>query len=162
MTQDSGSIERLIERGYRYAYSLTHDAADAEDLLQEAWVSVLRAGGRQTAAYLFTAIRCRFIDSLRARKQLVRNADEFQAVSVTAAETCVSEGAEPLWENGELGHALGKLDAESRSMLFLVAVEGWSTRQIAKLMGIPRGTVLSRLHRTRARLRTLLQGKGDT
>ena len=55
----------MLRQGYRFALSLTHDTARAEDLLQDAWVSVLRADGPQTPAYLITAIRSRYIDLYR-------------------------------------------------------------------------------------------------
>ena len=50
----------LLRCGYRFALSLTHDASRSEDLLQDAWVAVLKAGGARTPAYLITAIRTRY------------------------------------------------------------------------------------------------------
>ena len=64
-TQDA---ERL-QKGYRYALALTHHAADAEDLVHEAWLNLSRRYGRvETNAVLFTAIRNLFVDQYRRKK----------------------------------------------------------------------------------------------
>ena len=52
----------LLNQGYRYAIALTHDRTNAEDLLQSAWLSVIKAGGIREKAYLFSAIRSRYIN----------------------------------------------------------------------------------------------------
>src|SRR5713101_1974455 len=59
------SLDELLQRGYRYAVSLTHDPTRAEDLLHDAWVAVLRAGGARTVGYLFSSIRSRFLNQTR-------------------------------------------------------------------------------------------------
>jgi len=60
---------------------------------------------------------------------------------------------------GEALHkALGRLRVEERETLFLAVVEGFSTQEIAAMTNRPRGTVLSMLHRTKSKLRKLLQG----
>ncbi len=57
----------LLIRGYRYGLSLTHDPDQAEDLLQDAWVSVLKARGPREIGYLFASIRSRFVDRYRRK-----------------------------------------------------------------------------------------------
>ena len=69
-------LATLAQRGFSYALSLTHDRVAAEDLLQDAWAGVIRAGGPRTRPYLFRAIRSRWIDGYR-RRQVV----DFEAIS---------------------------------------------------------------------------------
>ncbi len=69
--QENGSASATVtpkavaRQGYRFALSLTHDPHRAEDLLQDAWIAVLKAGGPTNAAYLNTAIRTRLVDLRR-------------------------------------------------------------------------------------------------
>ncbi len=63
-------LESLLARGFRFALALAHDEARAEDLLQDAWVSILRRGGPRHVGYLFQTIRNRFLDQER-RERLV-------------------------------------------------------------------------------------------
>lgn len=64
MTQSGQSDElvTLLHQGYRYALALVHDRTNAEDLLQDAWLAVLQAGGAREKGYLFSAIRSRYIN----------------------------------------------------------------------------------------------------
>ena len=123
------SIDELLERGYRYAFSLAHDAIEAEDLLQDACLSILGSDGSWELSYLFATIRNRFM-----------NWD-----------------APDVLQNGQLGRALGSLRPEEREALFLAVVEGYTAEEIANLTARPRGTVLSLLYRTKAKLRELLR-----
>ena len=73
-TEDEGSIntEELAQSGFRYAYSLTHHAHDAQDLVQAAWLKLQRAYSRvENKMLLFTAIRNLFYDGKR-REKIVR------------------------------------------------------------------------------------------
>ena len=60
----------LLQSGLRYAISLTHDTHRAEDVLQDAWLAVLKARGPHSKPYLFRVIRTRFIN-YNKREQLV-------------------------------------------------------------------------------------------
>ncbi|NRA95693.1 MAG: RNA polymerase sigma factor [Planctomycetes bacterium] len=145
----SDPIDELLRRGYRYALSLTHDPTLSEDLLQEACLRISRRSGPWHAAYLFKTIRNLRIDASRlgARQPV---------------EPLVGDGPraptpdEPEWGADELAGALAQLRPEDREMLFLTAVEGYTTAEIAQLTGRPRGTILSALHRAKKKLRQLL------
>src|SRR5438132_10115047 len=63
-------LAELLQRGFRYALSLAHDRSQAEDLVQDAWTSLLTRGNAYHAGYLFATIRNRFIDQSR-RSRLV-------------------------------------------------------------------------------------------
>ena len=61
-------LDELLQRGYRFAFSLTHERTKAEDLVQDAWLAILKTKAPHTPAYLFTTIRNRFIDQWRRSK----------------------------------------------------------------------------------------------
>lgn len=157
--RSAGELGELVQRGYRFALSLTHSAQRAEELVQDAWFSVLRARGPWSRGYLFSAIRSRFIDDCRRRKIVV-----FEPLPEDTAHSGNGAEDEPIDEglfagNGALDAALGKLKPEERTVLFLAAVEEYTAQQIAELLAWPRGTVLSMLHRTRRKLRGTLQDR---
>lgn len=145
-------LPALLHSGYRYALSLTHHRAQAEDLLQDAWVAVLQARGPQTRAYLFTAIRSRFLNQYR-RERLV----PMVPLDDTLTE---SADADPLLRSNpeDLDRALATLRPVERETLYLATVEEYTAQEIADLTNTARGTVLSLLHRTRQKLRRALSG----
>jgi RNA polymerase sigma-70 factor (ECF subfamily) len=147
-------IDDLLDSGYRYAFSLAHDAAEAEDLLQDACLSILDYGAKWERSYLFTTIRNRFIDRYRRNRKIL-----FLSLE---AEHTADDMKDENWEssdvllNGQLDRALASLRAEERETLFLAVVEGYTAEEIGELTSRPRGTILSLLHRTKAKLRDLL------
>jgi RNA polymerase sigma factor (sigma-70 family) len=153
-------MDELLNRGFRYACSLTHDRAEAEDLLQDACVSILNVGGPWEKAYFFTTIRNRFIDRYRRNQKVLflplqgeRDGETF------GPEMAVEDWNVPdVLGNGALERALGELRAEERETMFLAVVEGYTAQEIADMTGRPRGTILSLLHRTKAKLRKILEG----
>jgi len=151
----SDEIEMLLVRGYRYGLSLTHDPDQAEDLLQDAWVSVLKAHGPHEIGYLFASIRSRFIDQYRRKRiELVEPLPPEELERIADDEG----GWNPEIHLGseDLDAALAKLRPEEREILFLQAIEGFTANEIGELTGRPRGTVLSLLHRTRKKLARIL------
>jgi RNA polymerase sigma factor (sigma-70 family) len=145
-------LEALLHRGYRYAYALTGDPVRAEDLLQDAWSSVLEANGPRDAPYLFRVMRNRWIDVQR-RARIV----EFEPLE---PERVAGHEWIPSGDSTRVLVAMGKLRPEEREALFLCAVEGWTAGEVSERTGQPRNTVLSLVHRGRARLRQLL-GLGE-
>ena len=63
-------LETLLHAGYRYAVALTGNEGDAEDLLQDAWLSMLRADAPRSRRYLFRTLRNKYIDVYRRRQVL--------------------------------------------------------------------------------------------
>ncbi len=155
----SSDVRELLLRGFRYAYSLTHDTARAEDLLQDGWVSLLSADGPRRRSYLFTAIRSRFIDGCRREQLLV-----FESLDADG-ENHVDNLRDPHADNAfdcddaGLEQALATLRASEREALLLADVEGYTAQEIAELTGHPRGTVLSLIHRSRKKLRRQLNAQ---
>ncbi len=140
--------ERL-QSGYRYALALTHHPADAEDLVQEAWLNLCRRYGRvESNALLFTAVRNLFVDQCR-RKKIVH----FESLDQPEPpEVPPISDAEP-GVQGDLDALLAVLRPVERETLFLHYYQGHTAEEIAQLTGQPRGTVLSLLHRAIAKLR---------
>ena len=151
-SQASDKLSELLQRGYRYAYSLTHHKSTAEDLLQDAWVAVLQARGPHTTGYLFSAIRSRFLNHNK-RERLV---------SMIALDDAPTEHGQydpdPLLraDTAAMDAALARLRPVEREVLFLSAVEGYTAEEIAQNTRQPRGTILSLLHRARLKLRRAL------
>jgi RNA polymerase sigma-70 factor (ECF subfamily) len=152
----SNQIDDLLQRAYGFALALTHDATRAEDLVQDAWVSVIRARGPWTRRFVFTVIRNRFIDQFRRERKLsLESLDQHPEAGAEAEERLWDVRLSPL-SNGEVGRALGRLRPEEREALVLSAVEGYTAQEIAELWNSPRGTVLSLMHRARHKLRRWL------
>jgi len=151
------SIDALLERGYRYAFSLAHDAIEAEDLLQDACLSILASGRSWETAYVFATIRNRFIDRYRRNRKILFLSLENEEQASEVDHDDVNWDAPDVLQNGQLGRALGSLRPEEREALFLAVVEGYTAEEIAELTARPRGTVLSLLYRTKAKLRDLLR-----
>jgi len=150
-------IAEVLRRGFRYALSLTHDTADAEDVLQDACLSVLRSGAAFDRPYLFAAIRSRFIDrERRARRAMVAAVDPADRAPPRGMGEALGDAERFHAERDALRRALGRLRAAEREALFLAAVEGYTAAEIATLTGRPRGTVLSLVHRARRKLRRML------
>lgn len=153
-------FSELAQRGYRFALSLTHDAAQAEDLLHDAWVSLLRADGPRTVRYLYPIIRNRFVDLCRRHGRIAFHSFEEGEASEPMTEESPDEGF--VLRNGALAAALGVLRPEERAAMYLSAVEGLTGQQIAELFGWSRGGVLSLIHRARAKLRAGLDGHTES
>ena len=139
----------MVQSGYRYAFSLTHNHHDAEDLAQQAWYKLQRNGDESIVrGRFFTTIRNLFIDSIR-RKKIV----EFEVLP--DEEVLVDKSSEEPGIAGDLDFMLGRLKATERELLFLHCAEGYTAEEIAQQTGRPRGTILSSISRAKAKLRKL-------
>lgn len=141
-------LDDLLQRGFRYALALAHAHGQAEDLVQDAVLALLRRRGPWNVGYLLKAIRSRFID-LHRREQLVvmRALDDVPEPAVHAG---FDEPAADV-DSERLGRALASLRPAEREAIYLHCVEGYTAQEIADLTGQPRNTVLSLLHRGRTR-----------
>ncbi len=146
-------VKELLQSGFRYALSLTRHQHQAEDILQDAWLAVLKANGSHTRPYLYAAIRTRFLNANK-REQLVPfvsmdEAPEYQIQNQTP-------DLDDYVDHVLLDKSLGKLRSIEREALFLMVVEGYSAREVAEFTGQPRGTVLSLVHRAKSKLKDML------
>jgi RNA polymerase sigma-70 factor (ECF subfamily) len=154
---------------YPAALRMTRNSNDAEDLIQETFAKAF-AGFHQfkpdtnLKAWLHRILANTFINSYRKkRREPVQDLGaDFQedwqtsrdplTPPVASAETQALERL----ADSEILRALRELPAEFRVAIYLADVEGYPYREIADIMGIPLGTVMSRLHRGRAKLRQRL------
>jgi RNA polymerase sigma-70 factor (ECF subfamily) len=150
-------IDELLEHSYRYAFSLAHDAIEAEDLLQDACVSILASGGSWEQAYVFATIRNRFIDRYRRNRKILFLSLDREPEGSEVNHSDLNWSGPDVLQNGQLSQALASLRAEERETLFLAVVEGYTAEEIAGLTARPRGTILSLLYRAKAKLRDLLR-----
>ncbi len=145
---------------YGTALRLTRNPQDAEDLLQETLLRAYRgfAGyrpGTNVRAWLFTILHRVRTDMLRKRgrsPQTTELTDDGPAVPADY-EARLTAG------NEEVQRALAEVPEVFRSALVLRDVEEFSYEEIAGILGVPVGTVMSRIHRGRAHLRRLLAAR---
>ena len=141
---------------YRTAYRLVGDPHDAEDVVQETFRSAWNSrkkyeSGRGDRAWLAAILRRRVVDRWRKKRIPV----------VSAGDTPIEigiEGEDPTANefSDEMQHALSRLPTELKETLLLVVVGELTHQEVADLLGIPLGTVLSRVSRARRRLREFL------
>lgn len=151
---------------YRTALRLTGRAQDAEDLVQETYLRAWRSlhtyrPGTNPKAWLFRILHNAHIDRYRASTRAVQTVDELEGqdpafVVHDTPESQVLAGV----MDAEVRQALMALPEVFRTCLILADLEGFSYQEIADILGIPRGTVMSRLFRGRRAMRRALAEYG--
>lgn len=156
-----------IEVLYRVARSLTGQAADAEDLVQDtllrAFRSIDRFDGRYPRAWLLTILRnAEHNRHRRRRPQLLDDPDELtELVAADRARGPADVLVDAVFDDC-VERAFAALPEKYRRTVALVDVDGFSYAEAAAVLGIPVGTVMSRLHRARGRIRRALLAEGVT
>jgi len=167
-------FERLLrphmQRLYRLAFRLTHNKAEAEDLFQDV---LTKSFGRlddlltvrDAGPWLNRVLYNHFIDNKRryARQRLVTVEEgrlPERSIEALPGDSSPVRDAERLDTIMQLKSALTMLSDEHRTVILLHDSEGYKLSEIQSLTGDPIGTIKSRLHRARARLRELIQEKG--
>jgi RNA polymerase sigma-70 factor (ECF subfamily) len=155
-----------LENLYRLAYRFTGSAEDAEDLVQTLLVKLIPQQGRmeqvdQLGPWLARALYYLFIDQTRHRAgSALDQADgdgEESLASLPADEAQQPhEIVDKLLTRQRISEALLRLPEEQRAIIAWHDIEGYTLEELAEQHNIPIGTLKSRLHRARARLRTML------
>jgi RNA polymerase sigma-70 factor (ECF subfamily) len=148
-------IEREIPRLRRYARYLVRDADRADDVVQECLVRArdridTSQPGTRLRAWLFVILRNCHIDELRR----ARNHPVEDIAGSNDRSPAIPESQDLRVTLGEIRDAFLRLKEEHREILLLVVVEGLDYQEAADILGIPVGTVRSRLSRARQALRT--------
>jgi RNA polymerase sigma-70 factor (ECF subfamily) len=156
---------------YRHAFRMSHNHADAEDLVQE---TVLRAyahfdsfrSGTKLNAWLLRIMTNTYINGYRQKRRRPvqystehltdQDLTEANARSAASALRSAEDHALDLLPDNDIKAAMQALPAQFREVVYYADVEGFRYKEIAALTNAPRGTVMSRLHRGRQQLRTLL------
>jgi RNA polymerase sigma-70 factor, ECF subfamily len=153
----------LFDQLYNFAHWLTQDRHEAEDLVQETYAKALRGfpgfqPGTNFRAWIFRILRNSFLTSrtgLKSTVPLEEDAHETIPSADPSPEDVLLEQA----SRETVREALNELSMPFREILLLCDVEEMSYEEIAQVLTIPQGTVMSRLHRARKALRTRLLEK---
>ncbi|MFN2590252.1 MAG: RNA polymerase sigma factor [Actinomycetota bacterium] len=147
---------------YNIARRMVPRREDAEDLVQETYLAAFRAWQghrrpRQVKPWLATICMNLARSAYRHRSRRPQEVPWEEMAPFASGDEPESEAIAAL-ERRALHRALWALSEEQRTVIALVDLAGFSTRDAARIMGTPRGTVLSRLHRGRRALASLLEG----
>ena len=162
---DHHALDELVGRWQRrlfdHARRLVRHQDAARDVVQEAWMAIVRGIGRlddpasfRHWAYRIVTFKC--TDWIR-RQQRQRRLSEEVSRETGRGEPALPEPAEEEGEIERLRRALGALTAERRAILSFHYLEGLSVVEIAAVLGIPEGTVKSRLYHARLHLKNVLE-----
>lgn len=170
---DREALEELARRAgpkaFGFALQLLRNREDALDVTQEALVSFFDHldrfdEARQLDPWLLSIVRNQAYDFLRRRK--VRAAESLDDLLEQGAALPAGQGPTAFDRvardelRARLWRALGGLSSEHREILVLRDYQDLSYLEIAEVLGVPKGTVMSRLHRARRALRDLLRAGG--
>ena len=156
-----------IEVLYRVARSITRNPTDAEDLVQDTMLRAYRAvdrfDGRHPRAWLLTIMRNAQINRVRRKRpELLQDPDttlerlqDENSTQLGPEATVVEQIFDAAIEN-----AVEALPDKFRSVVELIDIQGLSYQEAADLLGVPTGTIMSRLHRARTRIRKHLESSG--
>jgi RNA polymerase sigma-70 factor, ECF subfamily len=148
----------------RFARSLCGDAALADDLVQDTAERAIAKQhlydpSRPLRAWLFAVLRNLFINGIRKKAQfhVVKNVDD-----LTDGEDAVAPEQEQGMSLRLITDALDRLPPQHREVIALVSLEEMSYRDVSEILGVPMGTVMSRLSRAREQMRGLLESRGTS
>jgi RNA polymerase sigma-70 factor (ECF subfamily) len=151
-----------VDALYGYAVTLTRDATEAEDLVQETYLRATSAVKRldldsNLKAWLFVIMRNAWLNQVRHRNTGPRFVDLETGEPATANE---QENPHVVYlrklEREQVREAIESLPDAYREIIVLRDIEGFTYHEIATVLDCPAGTVMSRLGRAREKLRTLL------
>ena len=161
-----------IDALYRTALRMTRNASDAEDLVQEAYLRAFRSlhqftEGTNLRAWLFRILTNTYINEYRRRQRRPTSSSLDDIEEFYLYDHLVQSPVQPPDERPEdvvverltidnVIQAIESLPEEFRQVVLLADVEGFAYREIAEIVGIPVGTVMSRLFRARRRLQKQL------
>lgn len=160
-----------IDSMYNFAFRLTNDEDDANDLVQDTYLKAFRfinsfERGTNAKAWLFRILKNSFINDYRKKSKEPSKVD-YQDVETTYNSTEDAEmdattdlRTETVQDmiGDEVANALNSLPVDFRTVIILCDIEGFTYEEMAKILDIPIGTVRSRLHRARNLLKEKLKG----
>ena len=154
---------------YNFAYHLTYNEEDANDLVQETFMKAFRFinsfdSGTNAKAWLFKILKNGFINEYRKKKKEPSKVDYEDIIAYQDADEDKGGVAYDLREDifddmmgDEITIALNSLPIDFKTVILLCDIEGFTYEEISKIIDIPIGTVRSRLHRARNMLKESLR-----
>jgi RNA polymerase sigma-70 factor (ECF subfamily) len=163
MNELDGELRELIPRMRRFALSLTRNVSSADDLVQASLEKALSAwkGKRPEGdlrAWLFSILYRQFLDAHRRSRRYSRMLELFTGGGEEDYQPSVER---TVVAQSTLG-AFERLNTEQRALLLWISVEGLSYKEVATILDVPIGTVMSRLSRARQALRQFSDGEITT
>jgi len=162
-------VERYQRYVYRLAYNLTGNGADADDLAQDSFINILKGignfkGRSSVTSWIYVVVLNTFRDAKRKAARRPVTSLENQPGGAEATP-------QPLWEQGDsllkeelsqvLHKALVQVPEDFRMVVVMYDILGYSYEEISQMLGLPMGTVKSRLHRGRSFMRGKLGSKEE-
>jgi RNA polymerase sigma-70 factor (ECF subfamily) len=157
---------------YSAAVRMTHNPADAQDLVQETYLKAFRGfhtfeEGTNLKAWLYRILTNTYINSYRAKKRRPEQSDvddvedlylyrRLGGLEAAAAGRSAEEEVLDHFTDADVKKAVESLPEQFRMVVLLADVEGFSYKEIAAILDVPIGTVMSRLHRGRRALQKAL------
>ena len=148
-----------VPRLRRYATAWLHNAADADDLVQDCVERALRQQAtlqhpERLGGWLFAILHNLHLSKLRRERRRGVTIE----LDALADDLALSAPAEDRNQIRDFARAMATLSEDHRQILLLISLEGLTYREIAELLEVPIGTVMSRLARARAQIKTYLEG----
>jgi RNA polymerase sigma-70 factor (ECF subfamily) len=150
-------LPRLRPKLWTFALRFCSDRHDAEDLLQRTCLRALERPHQlrpntTPLSWMFSIMHTTWINELRARKIRSRCRVEWNDVPLDTVADAVTPTPEQNMITGQIIEAVGRLSEAQRIVMILIAFEGLSYNDAAETLGVPIGTVMSRLSRARQTL----------
>ena len=167
---DMGAFEKIYERHNRRVYSLclrmTQNAAEAEDLAQEAFIQLFRKIGSFRGDSAFTTWLHRLtvnqcLMHFRKRSVKLEKTTEEGETPVQIVSGTENPNSMPVMDRIALDNALTQLPPGYRTVFVLHDVEGHEHEEIARMLGVAVGTSKSQLHKARMKLRKILRARNE-
>lgn len=171
-------MNETYKKVYNLAYRLSGDRSDAEDLTQEAFFRAYRSfesyeGDKPFENWIFRIVTRLYLDLIRSRKRRVQTLSYDAPITNDKTDDQVHLQAQDGNPNPEealfmrsvsedLSAALNALKPDQRTLVLLADVEQIGYQDIAEILGIPMGTVRSRLHRAHKKMKSVLENRKAT
>ncbi|CAM2153380.1 RNA polymerase sigma factor [Paraburkholderia tropica] len=160
----SALLPAMLPRLWSFALRISGDQHDAEDLVQRACVRGLERAhqlqpGTAPLSWMFSIVQSTWINELRARNVRNRSGMDWDDGFLETVPDPSARTPEEQAMSGQIIAAVQQLPEVQRVVMLLVAVEGLSYSEAAEVLGVPIGTIMSRLSRARQAIGALIEGQ---
>ena len=147
---------------YKFAYRLLRNRADAEDLVQDVLLKLYprtneMAQLRDLKPWLLRVVYRQFIDTLRKRRRSVTTVSQMNELELVDPVQDPEHQLDLAQASARVRGALSRLNHDQQLLVGLHLIDGYTLEEVAQVLDVPLGTLKSRLHRTRAELKKILQ-----